>query len=134
MGLIVDTCVLIEAERKGQSSVEIFDRLSGLGEVAIAAITLMELSEGIAIAKDVTTAVRRRNFLQAVRQEIPVIPMTSELAVAAGLLNGQLRVKGVTIGLADSIIAATALSEFAAVATLNGKHFKAVPGLNVVEL
>jgi predicted nucleic acid-binding protein len=50
------------------------------------------------------------------------------------LLNGELSGLGLAIGLADAIIGTTALIRNDGVATLNGRHFKMVPGLDVVEL
>jgi len=49
-------------------------------------------------------------------------------------LNGRLKAKGVTLGLADLLIGVTALHHGHGVLTSNIRHFRAVPGLEVVEL
>jgi predicted nucleic acid-binding protein len=126
--------VLIEAERTGRTIAEVFSRLHHRGSLAISSVTLMELAEGIARAKDETTRIRRRRFLDAVRSSLDVLPLDAERAVAAGLLNGELRKTGATIGLADAMIASTALQNGDGVATLNAKHFRLVPDLVVVEM
>ena len=134
MGLILDTSVLIEAERKGRTIGEVLGRLSGRGLLAISAITLMELSHGIARAREEKVRAGRERFLHAVQASFAVVPLDAELAVRAGLLNGELSGLGFAIGLADAIIGTTALIRNDGVATLNGRHFKVVPGLDVVEL
>jgi predicted nucleic acid-binding protein len=133
VGLILDTSVLIEAERTAGSVSDLILRLPAAGEVAIAAVTLMELSDGIARAKDDGTRVRRSRFVEGVREGIRVIPLDEEIAVAAGLLNGRLRKCGTTVGLADAMIAATAIRVGYGVATMNRRHFEAVDGLTVLD-
>lgn len=134
MGLILDTSILIEAERDGQSVEAVLARFTGGGLIAISTVTLMELSHGIARAKHERMRIERRRFLDAVRATIAVIPLDELLAIRAGLLNGQLAALGFTIGFADAIISATALSRGDSVATRNVRHFDVVPGLDVVGL
>ncbi len=50
------------------------------------------------------------------------------------MIEGELRSRGFTIGFADALIAATAMARGDGVATLNGKHFRRVPQLNVLEM
>ena len=132
MGLILDTSVLIEAERTRGSISDLVLRLARTEEIAIAAVTLMEVSDGVARARDEATRVRRSEFVKGVREGLRVIPLNDEIAVSAGLLNGRLRRRGVTVGLADAMIAATAMSVGYGVLTLNGRHFEAFEGLRVV--
>jgi predicted nucleic acid-binding protein len=134
VGLIVDTSVLIDAERKKKTLAEVLTALPDSGEVAVSALSLSELAEGIVRARDAASRLSRQIFLDWLQDGVVVIPLESELAIAAGRLNGELRRRGTTIGLADVIIAATALDLGYGVATLNAKHFKYVPGLEVVEL
>jgi len=132
VGLILDTSVLIEAERTRGSISDLVLRLARTEEIAIAAVTLMEVSDGVARARDEATRVRRSEFVKGVREGLRVIPLNDEIAVSAGLLNGRLRRRGVTVGLADAMIAATAMSVGYGVLTLNGRHFEAFEGLRVV--
>ena len=134
MGLIVDTSILIEAERHGGNLEGVFARLAGRGTLAISAVTLMELAHGVARAKPEAVRVERERFLAAVQQVIRVLPLDGTVALRAGILNGTLRGQGFSIGLADAMIAVTALVRGDSVATLNVKDFAIVPGLDVVEL
>ena len=134
MGLVIDTSVFVDAERKGIRVQEIIARLIERGPLTISAMSLIELAHGIARANSQAIRAERERFVRAVQASFPVIPLNGETAIATGLLDGDLRGRGFTIGVADAAIAATALLSSYGVATLNGKHFKLVAGLNVLEL
>ena len=134
MGVIVDTSVLVQVERQGRSVADVFARLAGRGMLAISTVTLAELAHGVARANDEAMRARRERFLDAARISLSVLTVDAAVAIRAGMINGELKSRGFTVGLADSVIAATALMRGDGVATLNGKHFKVVPGLDVVEL
>jgi predicted nucleic acid-binding protein len=136
VGLILDTSVLVDAERRRLNVARLLERLSQYEteSVSISAVTVMELAQGIAVAKTEEVRQLRERFLSNLRAAVPVIPLSDLLALRAGRLNGSLRQSGVTIGMADAMIAASALGFGFAVATFNVRHFKAVPGLEVVEL
>ncbi|ADV84831.1 PIN domain-containing protein [Terriglobus saanensis] len=136
MGLIVDTSVLIRAER---AEVTLVDLLFRIGEAAesgslfLSAITILELVHGVARARTEVQRNRRENFLKSVESSAGIYPVESSIARRAGLLNGELRGRGFTIVLADSIIASTALIYGHGVLTHNVRHFTLVPELRVVE-
>lgn len=136
MGLVLDTSILIDAERRGLDAQQMLVGLAPFksDELAISTVSLMELAHGIVRSR--TNAVRRIRveFLEDVRSAVPTIYVSDEIALRAGEVDGALRQTGVTIGIADALIAATALQNKYAVATFNVRHFNAVPGLEVVEL
>jgi tRNA(fMet)-specific endonuclease VapC len=134
VGLVIDTSVFVDAERKGIRVQEIITRLIEGGPLTISAISLIELAHGIARANSQAIRAERERFVRAVQASFPVIPLNGETAIATGLLDGDLRGRGFTIGVAAAAIAAAALLRGYGVATLNGRHFKLVPGLNVVEM
>jgi predicted nucleic acid-binding protein len=137
VGLIVDTCVWIDTERKKrdvQDTVQLILEQNGQRELAVSALTLVELADGVSHAREDSTRRLRARFLEDLRFHLPIYPMTAEIAVEAGLLNGQVRARGVTLGLADLLIGVTALHHGHGVLTFNVKHFKAVPNLEVVHL
>lgn len=134
MGVVLDTSVFIHAERKGIPVQTVVAALGGLGALSVCAVTLMELAHGVARASSRVRRLERQAFLEAVQSSVTVVPLDTRVAIRAGLLNGELNALGFTVGLADAMIAATALLRGDSVATLNGKHFKVVPGLDVVEL
>ncbi len=137
MGLIVDTCVWIDAERMKRNvggTVQTILGKTGPLDLAISALTLVELADGVSHAREESTSRLRGRFLSDLRSQLPIFPIFAEIAVEAGLLNGRLKAKGVTLGLADLLIGVTALHHGHGVLTSNLRHFRAVPGLEVVEL
>ncbi len=136
MGLILDTSVLVDAERRRLNVARLLERISQYEaeNISISAVTVMELAQGVAGAKTEEVKQLRERFLRNLRASVPVIALDDTLALRAGHLNGSLRQSGITIGIADAMIAASALEFGYAVATFNVRHFKAVPGLEVVEL
>lgn len=58
-------------------------------------------------------------------------PVSGSIAARAGELDGTLTDEGRPIGVSDTIIAATALSQDAAVLTRNTRPFERIPGLSV---
>ena len=137
MGLILDTGLFVRAERDGvpvAQAIQSWAFRMGEARLEASAITLAELSHGVPRAKSEATRLNRLAFIGALRANVPVYGVDDEIAFRAGLIEGNLKNHGLTIGFADSLIAATALIRGDGVATLNGKHFKVVPGLNVVEM
>jgi predicted nucleic acid-binding protein len=85
-------------------------------------------------AKDVGRANRRRQFLEDLIRSIPIYPITTELARKAGRIDAEQQEKGVCIAFQDLLIGVCALDLGYAVGTANLRHFRMIPGLNVVAL
>jgi len=137
LGLILDTCILIDAERAGQDILNLIAWIrgkTGSGDVFISAVSLVEMAHGITRARSERHSRSRRLFLDDVRSEIVILPVTEDIAVRAGLLDGELQARGVTVGIADLLIGVTALHHGHGVLTNNVRHFRLVPGLEVLEL
>ena len=64
---------------------------------------------------------------------VPLHPITSAIALRAGLIDGQTQAVGTRIPLADLFIGVTALELGFSVATANVRHFRMIPGLTVTE-
>ena len=77
---------------------------------------------------------RRLAFVDEFILDVPVYPVTLEIAKRAGRIQGQQATKGVNIAFEDLLIAATALDLGFAVVTGNVRHFQVVPGLAIVAL
>lgn len=134
MGVVLDSSVLMQGERRGLSVAEILGWLrSELGdeELAIAAMTAAELVHGVWRASGPEVRARREEFVEEVFLRIPVRPMTLRVARIAGQIDAQARLKGVTIPTADLLIGATALELGFAAATANPRHFRMIPHLKV---
>lgn len=137
MGLILDTSVLIESERHGDGIEDILRRVrtaQGDIDVALSAISAVELTHGIYRAKIDSDRRRRRIFVEGVLRDLVVHPLTLDIAQVAGRIEGEQAAQGVTIAIEDLLIGATALHLGFDVATLNVRHFARIPGLKVVQL
>jgi len=63
---------------------------------------------------------------------IPVLPLDREAATKAAAIRRDLVRRGVYIGMADSLIAGTALTNGLPLLTRNRKHFERVEGLHLL--
>lgn len=137
MGLILDSSVLIAAERKGQNARQTLTSLSsqiGFTDIAISVVTLIELAHGTVRADTPERRTTRQRFLQELQNAVPIHPVTIPMALRAGRLDGENAAKGVRLALADLLIGVTALELGYGVATSNLRHFHLIPGLQVVAL
>ena len=133
MGLILDTSVIIAAER---GALDMPALLNSVGDetVAIAAVTASELLYGCHRASTAALRARRFAFVEALLQRLPAIPFGVTEARAHAELWAHLAHGGRTIGPHDLIIGATAVANGHELATLNTREFRRVPGLNLVPL
>jgi len=135
LGLILDSSVIIAAERKRQT---VEDLLSSVGrafgdvEIAISAVTPAELVHGIARANTPRIREGRRAFIDELKKHVPVHPVTDSTAEIAGQLSGEQAAQGVTLPADDLLIGACAIEQGYAMATLNARHFQRIPGLQIV--
>jgi predicted nucleic acid-binding protein len=137
LDLILDTSILIESERRGEGIEDILRRaraIHGEIDVAISAVSAVELTHGIYRAKTDADRMRRQSFVEGVFEDLIVYPLTLEIAQVAGRMEGEQAARGVSIAIEDLIIGATAIHVGFGVATLNVRHFQAIPGLNVVAM
>jgi tRNA(fMet)-specific endonuclease VapC len=128
MAVLIDTTVLIDAERRGQA----LDDVIGDQERGISAITVSELLHGVHRAEDGAVRARRSAFVEHVISAMEPLPITTAIARAHAAVWAELEKKGNLIGAHDLWIAATALSHGMEIATANAKDFERVPGLTVV--
>jgi predicted nucleic acid-binding protein len=137
MGIILDTCILIASERRGEAIEDILRTARatyGEIDIALSTVSVVELTHGIYRARTEADRTRRRIFAEGVFQDLIVHPVTLEIAQLAGRIEGEQAAKGIAIAFEDLVIGATALHLGFDVATLNAKHFQHVPGLNIVTL
>jgi len=137
MGLILDSSILIAGERSGESVREILMRVQATqGEIesSLSAVTIVELTHGIYRAKSNADRERRRVFTEELCRDIPVFPVTLEIAQLAGRIEGEQAARGVNISFEDLLIGTTALHLGYAVATLNVRDFRRIPDLSVIQL
>lgn len=134
MGIIVDTSILVTAERRKHSSAEIFAQLQtifGNPEVALSAVTVAELAHGIERAETETRQHRRQAFLDDLLADLRIFPVTTDVALLAGRISGRLARQGIVVPFEDLLIGATALHNNFELVTENVNHFRKIPGLAV---
>jgi len=125
--LILDTTVLISAEKRGAS---LDESIGDEDDVAIAAITAAELLVGVMLA-NTKNRVRRRSFVEDVLATIYIVDYDLEVAREHALLLAHVRKTGNPRGAHDLIIAATSVSTKRTLVTANHSHFIDLPGLLV---
>ena len=133
MGVVLDTSVLIAAER-GRLDMAALLAAAGEEPVVLAAVVASELLHGVERATAGEIKERRHAYVEWVLTIVPVVPFGLEEARVHARLWAHLAAKGQMIGPHDMLIAATALAAGFRLATLNRKEFKRVPGLVLVDL
>jgi tRNA(fMet)-specific endonuclease VapC len=130
MGLILDSNVLIQAERNSRT--DPFAQFADYGNAYISAITVSELLVGVHLANSESRRNQRKAFVEGVLMLFPALDFSASSARIHAELYASLRNKGESIGAHDLIIAATALQHGFAVLTGNVREFKRIPGLTVL--
>ena len=137
MGLILDSSVVIAAERRGHTVRQILEQIKaahGEVDIGLSVVTIAELMHGAYRAKEDARKRRRLAFIDRLCSDVPVHPLTVEIARGVGRIEGEQAAQGNTIAFEDMVIGATALYLGFDVATINVRHFQRIPGLNVVTL
>src|SRR5215469_18822034 len=108
MGLILDSSVLITADRQGQRQMlTVISRTTGNTDVALSVVTLIELAHGAARADTAERRVKRQQFIQELLTALPIHPVTVSVALRVGQIDGENQAKGVRLPLADLLIGVT---------------------------
>jgi predicted nucleic acid-binding protein len=133
MGTLIDSSVLIEAERR---ALELDSATAAFADepVGIAAITASELLYGVHRA---TTPRRRRQreaFVERLFGALPILPFDLVTARIHASIWAGLAMKGAAVGAHDLLIGATAIAAGYRVATRDRRSFGRIPGLEVVVL
>jgi predicted nucleic acid-binding protein len=87
VGIIIDSTVLIAAERSGKNPRRVIEDLAaslGDTEAAVSVITVIELSHAIERANSVERRTARRRFLEELLRELATEPVTVPIALRAG--------------------------------------------------
>jgi len=133
MGLILDTSLLIGAERRPERFEQEL-RSRGDEAVAIAAITAAELLHGCLRAREPGVRARRSAFVEAVLDSVPVLPFGLAEARRHAELWAELARAGTPIDPHDMLVAATVLARGYSPASPNRREFARVPGLRLTDI
>ena len=120
---LVDTDIAIDFLRRREYARKLLEHWAGEGLLAISTLTHLEIYQGMKDGEERATNTFL-NGLLSVAVDVPI-------ARRAGRLLGELHLKGITVGIADAIIAATALQLGAPLLSNNVEHYP-FPGLEVI--
>lgn len=137
MGLILDSSVVIAAERRGENVAQMLQQIvatTGDQRAVLSSIGLTELVHGIYRAQSSETRSRRDSFIREMLSVVEVYPYTKETAMLAGRIDGEQQGRGITIPFSDLLIGATALEVGYTLLTVNVRHFRLIPSLTVLQL
>ncbi len=123
--LILDTTILIGAERR---SAVLDDLIDDEDDVAIAAITAAELLVGVELADEGRRRSRQR-YVEKVLSTVPVEGYDLDVARAHAILLAHAKRSGRSRGAHDLVIAATALSRSRTIVTADEGGFADLPGV-----
>jgi tRNA(fMet)-specific endonuclease VapC len=133
VGLILDSSVVMAAERRGHTVLEILEQIkASYGEIGLSIVTVAELIHGAYRAKADEVKRRRLAFIDRLCSDVPIHPVTVELARIVGRIEGEQAAKGIAIPFEDLVIGATALHLGFDLVTLNIRHFQLIPSLKVI--
>lgn len=130
MGILIDTSVLVAAER---SQLDLDPLLTKFGgeEIAISAITASELLHGVHRLRGVGRA-RSEVRVERLLDRLPIVEFDLAAARVHAALSADLRARGAAVGAHDLLIAATAILLDYAVATRDLRSFPRIKGLRIL--
>lgn len=137
MGLILDSSVLIAAERQGKNARQALTSIAqeiADTDVGISVVTLIELAHGAVRADTSERKATREKFIEELLTAVPVYAVSVPIALRSGRLDGENQARGLKVPLPDLLIGVTALELGYGVGTANLRHLKQIPGLTVLEI
>ncbi|PYV31429.1 MAG: hypothetical protein DMG22_16840 [Acidobacteria bacterium] len=137
VGIVLDSSVIIAAERQGRSVRQILEQIEAVQgeiEIGLSVVTIAELVHGAYRTKTPAQRQRRLEFIERLSSDVPTHPVTLDIARLAGRIEGQQEAIGIRLAFEDLLNGATALYLGYEVATLNARDFQKIPGLSLVQL
>ena len=127
--LLLDTTFLIDSER---GAADLDDLIEDDDDVAIAAITLAELTVGVELAASHQRA-RRKLYVDEIAASVPILPYDEPVALRHASLLVAVRRAGRPRGAHDLIIAATAAAAGRTVVSADRRAFDGLPGVAAID-
>ena len=96
MGIVLDS----SAERRGHTVREILEQLKAVRgeiEIGISVVTVAELVHGAYRTKTQKQQQQRLEFIERLSSDVPVYPVTLDIARLAGRIEGQQEALGVAV-------------------------------------
>jgi tRNA(fMet)-specific endonuclease VapC len=133
VGVILDTSVLIEAERH-EFEIDKFTENREEENFGLSVISVAELLHGVHRSDSTKRRLRRSAYVEKVIALFPIYVFEISIARIYAELWSDLSQKGIQISAHDLIISSTALSLGFSVATHNMRHFRRIEGLKIETL
>ena len=130
MGVILDTSVLIEAER-GNFDLEEFTKGREKEPFGLSVISVAELLHGVHRADSEKRRVKRSAYVEKTIDLFPIYPFGIQPARIYAQIWANLMKQGIQIGAHDLMIGSTALASGFSVASFNKRHFDKIEGLKL---
>lgn len=134
MGIVLDSTVLIGAERKRLDLSKLLLDQPVTETIMISVVTASELLHGCERAATDAIRKRRTAFVESMLQRLPVVDFRLGEARKHAELWARLETAGTPIGAHDMMIAATCLNVGARLATLNVREFARVKELVLMDV
>jgi tRNA(fMet)-specific endonuclease VapC len=115
ISVLIDTDIVIDFLRRKEYARELLEQHAEHGLLAVSTLTHLEIYQGMRKGEETAT----NAFLDG----MIAIPVDIPLARLAGGMLGELRSRGITVGIADAIIAATAITLDTPLLTNNTAHY-----------
>jgi predicted nucleic acid-binding protein len=126
MKYIADTTVWIEYFKQKEKVVDFIDKALDTESLAITGPIITELLQGIKSANESA-------MILSCIDAVPIIETSTHVWINAGLLSNELRKQGVTLPLADVLIAAIAKENDLIILTYD-KHFSLIKGVSTLKI
>ncbi len=131
MGLVLDTSVLIAAERRRFAIKDFLTQEATTEATYLSSISASELLQGVERANTPKRKRGRREYVEAILSEFPVFAFDLTAARVHASIWAELQSAGTMIGSHDLLIGATAIAQGHRLATLNQGEFERIPGLEL---
>jgi len=110
-GLVLDSSVLVAAERAKLTTPEVLRNIRATAEVGdapivISVMTVAELAHGIYRANTPERRERRRQFVDELKTHVPIHPITEATAEIIARVGGEQAAKGINLPFIDLMIGA----------------------------
>jgi predicted nucleic acid-binding protein len=123
--IVVDTDVIIDFFRNISPAADVFFKLISLEKAAITAISVFELYVGVEGAQ-------RLRQIEALVQQITILPLNTIEAAMAGRIYTQLKTRGKLVGTHDILIAAICIANNLPLYTKNVAHFSEIKDIRLL--
>ena len=114
-GFLLDSTALIDFLRGNENLNSLLGKLAQEAPLAVSAVTIAELYSGIRKSEITKT--------ERLLESLCLYLIDGQIARRAGLYQRNYRQKGISLGLADCFIAATAVENDLTLVTKNVRHF-----------